>query len=114
MKKVFLSLITICSIFLLVGCNNNKKHEIIGTWEGKNDTNVLITIEFKEKGKLNYKSERGFESNGKYTVKDNKLSFSLDKWEDDSKQEFEYKIIDNKLSLTPLNGGSYFNEMIKK
>ncbi len=100
MKKVILSLLILCSVLFITGCG--KKNELLGTWEGMSSSKYLTTIEFKKDGKMFYKNKNEtkgteFESNGKYTIKDDVLTIELEKW--DTGIEYNYKIENNKLSL---------------
>ena len=77
MKKILVSLLVICSVVLLAGCG--KKNSLIGTWEGKNDSGLLVTMEFKKNNKMHFKSVKNssvnpFESDGKYSIKGDSVS----------------------------------------
>ena len=96
MKKYFVSIIAVVSLFLVVGCG--KTNKLIGTWNGKTNDGLKTTFEFKKDGTVNYDNEYGFISTGTYQIKDNKVTISLESW--DKEKVYEFIIKENKLNLT--------------
>lgn len=112
MKKILLSFVAICSIFMLTACGSNK---IIGTWNGKTEDGLETTFTFKKKDVVTYKNSYGFSSEGTYTIKDDVVTISLKLW--DSSLEYKFEIKNKKLSLTPTDKNKYapsYKDMIKK
>ena len=99
MKKIFLSLVVLFSVFVLSGCGNSNK--LIGTWNGKTEDGMKTTWIFEKKDKVSYKNEFGIESTGTYTIKDDVVTITLEVWNDAI--DYKYDIKDKKLNLTAQN-----------
>ena len=101
MKKLLLSLIIVFSIVVLTACGSNK---LVGTWKGATTDGIKTTITFEKKDKVKYSNDFGFNSEGTYTIKDDKVTIDLDIWS--SPIEFKFEIKNGKLDLTATNGYS--------
>lgn len=110
-KKYLVSLITVISIFLVVGCG--KSNKLVGTWTGKTNDGLETTFEFKKDGSVNYDNEYGFNSTGTYEIKDDKVTISLESW--DKEKVYEYSVNNGKLTLTATDKYSpSYKDMSKK
>ena len=96
MKRFLICMITIMTIFLVTACGS--KNALVGTWEGKTNDGLETTFVFKKDGKVEYKNEFGFNSEGTYKTKGDIVTISLESWDKDKEYKFEVK--DKKLSLT--------------
>ena len=105
MKKKTLFFVTIlvlvAMLFVLTACGKKeeKKPDIIGTWEGKTEDGLVTTFVFKDDGNVEYSNEFGFESKGTYKLDGNKVSIDLEMWDGQAKV-YSYEIKDGKLNLT--------------
>ena len=95
MKKILATIVMVCSFTLLVGCGSNK---LVGKWEGATEDGLKTTFTFEKKNVVKYQNEFGFNSEGTYSIKDDKVTISLKSWDDDKVYKFQVK--DNKLTLT--------------
>lgn len=94
MKKVLATIVLVCSFALLVGCGSNK---IVGKWEGATEDGLKTTFTFEKKNVVKYQNEFGFNSEGTYSIKDDKITISLKSWSQD--KVYTYSIKDGKLTL---------------
>ena len=99
-KKILLVFVLFISIFVLVGCGKEKS-ELVGTWKGltdgeSRDNQIETTFVFNEDGTAEYSNEFGITSTGTYEIDGNKVTIKLTVWE----KVYEFKITDNKLTLT--------------
>lgn len=95
MRKILVSFVAIISILLLTACGSNK---IVGTWVGHTQDGLETTFIFEKDGTFKYDNEYGFNSEGKYTIKDNIITIELKSWS--AKKEYKFAIKNNKLDLT--------------
>ena len=96
MKKILGTLVTVCFLFLVVGCG--KSNKLVGTWEGATQDGLKTTFVFNKDNTVKYDNEYGFNSTGKYEIKDSKVTITLESWSQPKVYEFEVK--NGKLSLT--------------
>ena len=96
MKKIFASIVTVCFLFILVGCG--KSNKLIGTWKGATQDGLKTTFKFEKNDKVTYENEYGFNSTGTYKITDDKVEISLESWSEAKVYKFEVK--DGKLNLT--------------
>lgn len=96
MKKILLSIVTVCFLLVLVGCG--KSNKLIGKWKGATNDGIEVKWEFLKKDVVKYENQYGIESSGKYTVKDDTVTISLDVWSEDI--VYKYEVKDGKLNLT--------------
>lgn len=111
MKKIFISLITICMIFIITGCG--KKDPLIGTWEGKNNDGRNTIFTFKKDNKINF--DNGLvKLDGTYSTKGDTLTIKIEAWQKD--RNYIFKIENNTLNLTPKDndGMPTYKKLIKK
>ena len=87
MKKIFGALVTVCFLFIVVGCG--KSNKLVGKWEGATEDGLKTTFVFNKDNTVSYENEYGFDSIGKYEIKDNKVTISLESWSDDKVYEFK-------------------------
>lgn len=99
MKKIFIFMLCITSLFLITGCGNKYEKKIWGTWKTSsvnviyNKTiSTIITFDIKKDGNYNYtlniNGDNTTESTGTYKIKDNIITLTFDN--DDSVWKFEY------------------------
>lgn len=94
MKRVLSTIVLVCSFALLVGCGSNK---LVGKWEGATEDGLKTTFTFEKKDVVKYQNEFGFNSEGTYSIKDDKVTISLKSWSQD--KVYKYSIKDGKLTL---------------
>lgn len=96
MKKVLISFVAVCSIFLLTGCGSSNK--LIGKWVGKSNDGIESTFTFEKKNVFKYQNEFISENEGTYEIKDDVVTLNLDLWS--SPKDYKFEVKDGKLSLT--------------
>lgn len=112
MKKFLVSVIAVISLFLAVGCGS-KGNALIGTWTGDTNDGLETTFVFKKSNKIEYSNEYGFESTGTYKIEDNKVTITLESW--DESKIYEFTVKDDTLSLKAIDVYSpSYDNMTKK
>ena len=118
-KKTLFSVAILALIVMLFGLTacgkkEEKKHTIIGTWEGKTNDGLVTTFNFKEDGNVEYSNEYGFESEGTYKIDGDKVTIDLEIWDGQAKV-YSYEIKDGKMNLTATDEWSpSYTDMVKK
>ena len=99
------------------GCGKSDK-ELVGTWKGLTDgdsreNQIETTFTFKSGGDIAYENEFGIKSEGTYEINDNKVTITLESW--DQPKVYEFKVDGDKLSLTATDKYSpSYSEMVKQ
>lgn len=111
MKRFLLSVIAVFSLVLVVGCG--KSNPIVGTWKGETTDGLKTTFVFEKNKKVSYENQFGIKSEGTYKIDGDKVTISLKLWDED--KVYDFKVKDNKLSLTATDKYSpSYKDMEKK
>lgn len=112
MKKIFISLVTVCIAVLLVGCSSS---DILkGTWSGEDDFYGEVTFAFDGNGTVTYSTNMVDNIKGTYTIdSDTKVTIKLESWSNE--KVYNYTIKNNVLELSAddIYSPSYSN-LLKK
>ena len=96
MKKILSVLVLAVSVIFLTACGS--KNKLIGTWEGATQDGLKTTFTFEKKDVVKYENEYGFKGEGTYKIEDDKVTITLDIWQE--KKVYKFEIKDKKLYLT--------------
>lgn len=113
MKKIFIVIVCIISVFFISGCGNKNEYErkMWGTWEniyvfelnGTYITTINTIYTIKKDGTFDYNwynsKTNSEEKNGTYTIKDNIITLTLDEevviLEYDDEKDIMYQLKDD-------------------